>query len=119
MLQQRRQKQHSRRELQKNSEEINFEFMLLGTPQQNGIIERFFATSYYQTCAVMAHMRLYEKLNNGLWPECAANATKTENIMVNPNEINVRTRSSMVKFQTTKNPEGILDKWGLYAVSST
>ena len=32
----------------------------------------------------MSHMGLHENLNDGLWPECVATATKLENIMVNP-----------------------------------
>ena len=35
---------------------------------------------------MMVHALLHEKLSTVLWPECAATATKLENIMVNPDE---------------------------------
>ena len=35
---------------------------------------------------MMAHSGIYENLKTGLWPECAANATKLENIMVKPHK---------------------------------
>ena len=34
----------------------------------------------------MAHTGLHENLKAGIWPKCAANTTKLENIMVNPHE---------------------------------
>ena len=35
---------------------------------------------------MMVQSGLYENLNTGLWPACAATATKLEDIMVNPQE---------------------------------
>ena len=36
-----------------NSEEIHFEFMSPGTPEQNGVIERGYYTIYYQMHLIM------------------------------------------------------------------
>ena len=69
-----------------NFEEIKCEFMSPRTRQKNGVVERGFATLYYRMRAMMAHAGLHENLKTGLWPECAATATKIENMMVNPHE---------------------------------
>ena len=67
-------------------EEINFEFTLLGTPQQNGMIERGFATIYSWIHTMMAHTGIHKNIKTGLRPECTATTTKLKNIMGNPYE---------------------------------
>ena len=101
----------------KNSEDIKFEFTSPGTPQKNGVVEQGFATLYASMHTMMEHAELNEKLKTVLWPKCAATATKLENIMVNPPKENAHMRSSLEKYQTTHNNQGILDKWEFYAVS--
>ena len=70
----------------KKSVEIKFGFMSPGTPQKNGIVERGFSTLYSQIHAIMVHKGFHENLKTGIWPECAATATKLEKNMVNPHE---------------------------------
>ena len=52
---------------------------------------------------MMVKSRLHENLNTGLWSKYTVTTTKIENIMVNPHEEKLPTRSSMVRFQNTKN----------------
>ena len=70
----------------KNFKEIKFEFTSPGTSQKNVSVEQ----GFYKICSrmrvMMTHSGLHKNLKTGLWPECAANATKIENIMVNPYE---------------------------------
>ena len=70
----------------KNFQEIKFEFTSLGNPQQNGMLERIFATLHSVMCVMMTQVGLHENLRTGIWPDCAATATKLENIMVNPHK---------------------------------
>ena len=35
---------------------------------------------------MMMHAGLHENVKTGMWPECAATASKLKNIMVNPQE---------------------------------
>ena len=81
-------------------EEINFEFILLGTPHKSGVIEVIFAKPYYHMHAVTVYKGPHENLNTGLCPKCTTPSTKLENIMVNLHKDNVPTRSSLVKCQT-------------------
>ena len=60
---------------------------------------------------MMAHARIHENLNTGLWSECAATATKLENIMINLHGKKVHMKRSMKKFQTMVNTLGLLEKW--------
>ena len=69
-----------------NSNETNFKFMSLGTPQKNGAIEQGFATHYSQMRVMMVHAELHENLKTGIWPECASTVTKLEIIMVKPHK---------------------------------
>ena len=70
----------------KNFQEIKFEFTSLGNPQQNGMLERIFATLHSGMCVMMTQAGLHENLKTGLWPECAATTTKLKNILVNPHK---------------------------------
>ena len=63
-------------------EENNFSFTSSSTPQQNGMIERVFATLYSHMWRMMEHTIIHEKLNTGLCSECTVTPTKIENIMV-------------------------------------
>ena len=46
--------------LMKNFKEIKFEFMSPGTPQQNDVVERGFATHYSRMRVMMTHAGLHE-----------------------------------------------------------
>ena len=50
---------------------INFEFTAPGTPQQNGKVERKFATLYSKVRAIINIARVPVEMRNGLWAECA------------------------------------------------
>ncbi len=63
---------------------LNFEFMARQTPQQNGRIERKYATLFGQVRAMLNSAglsRSYESLCHGLWAKCANTATKLANIV--------------------------------------
>ena len=60
---------------------IQFEFTSAGTPQQNGVVERAFATLWGRVRAMLNHARLPKDKRNQLWAECAGTATKLENLM--------------------------------------
>ena len=70
----------------KHFEEIKFSFTSPGTPQQNSMVERVFATLYSQMSSMMEHKRLHENLNTGIWTKCAATSTKIKNIIVGPHK---------------------------------
>ena len=61
---------------------IQFEFTAPGTPQQNGVVERAFATLYGRVRAMLNGAQLEEKLRHSLWAECANTATDLINMMV-------------------------------------
>ena len=50
---------------------ITFEFTAPGTPQQNGKVERKFATLYSKVRAMMNSARVPTEIINVLWAECA------------------------------------------------
>ena len=55
---------------------IQFEYTAPGTPQQNGRVERKFATLYGRVRAMLNGARVPNDLRNGIWTECADTATK-------------------------------------------
>ena len=69
-----------------NFDEIKSEFTSPGTPQQNGVVERGFATIYSRMRLMVEYAVIHENLKTGLCPKCAATATKLENIMINPHK---------------------------------
>jgi hypothetical protein len=66
---------------------IKFEFTAPGTPEQNGKIERMFATLYGKTRSILNAARLTETLRNGLWAQCAFLTCKLENIIVKTSDL--------------------------------
>jgi hypothetical protein len=62
-----------------------FEFTAPYTPQQNGKIERKFATLWGKVRAMLNAAKLPWNLRNRLWAQCANLATRLENILVNNN----------------------------------
>ena len=68
------------------SEEINFEFTSIGTPQKNGVIEQGFSALYSWVSTITLYMGIHEYLKTGICKKCTATANKFENIMVNLHE---------------------------------
>jgi len=60
---------------------LQFEFTARGTPQQNGRVERKFATLYGKVRATLNKAKLSTSLHHGLWLECANTVTKTKNLL--------------------------------------
>jgi hypothetical protein len=61
---------------------IKFEFTAPGTPQQNGKVERMFATLYGKIRSVLNSARLTTGLRKGLWAQCANHAVQIQNILI-------------------------------------
>jgi hypothetical protein len=60
---------------------IKFEFTAPNTPQQNGIVERAFATLYGRIRAMLNGSGFSDHIKRGLWTECASTATFLDNIL--------------------------------------
>jgi len=68
---------------------LNFEYTAHQTPQQNGRVERKFATLIGRVRSMLNLAGLTgerENLRHGLWAECAEMATKMENILAKPDK---------------------------------
>ena len=59
---------------------IIFEYTAPNTPQQNGRVERRFATLYGQVRSMLNGAHLNQEFRNGLWAECARTATDLDNL---------------------------------------
>ncbi len=64
---------------------ITFEYTAPGTPQQNGRVERKFATLYGRIHAMKIASGLPKHLCDGFWAEAANTATLLDNIMLTNN----------------------------------
>ena len=71
-----------------------FEYTAVGTPQQNGRIERKFATLYGRVRSMMIDAGIEEELRQKLWAEAANMCVDLNNILVN----NKRERSAYQTF---------------------
>ena len=60
---------------------IKFEFTAPYTPEQNGKVERQFATLYGKVRAMLNWAKVPKTLRAKLWAQCAETATKLENII--------------------------------------
>ena len=65
---------------------IKVEFTACETPQQNGTVERAFATLYGRVCAMFIEAGFETLKKEQYWPECVATATKLDNILVSSNK---------------------------------
>jgi transposase InsO family protein len=61
---------------------IRFEYTAPGTPQQNGVVERAFATLIARGRAMMNHAGFTMKKRKSLWCEAANTATAIDNLLV-------------------------------------
>jgi transposase InsO family protein len=71
--------------VQRSNYNINFEITAPGTPQQNGKVERAFATLYGKTRSMLNSARLTTTFRQGLWASCASCASlavQLENIIL-------------------------------------
>ena len=57
------------------------EFLAPGTPQQNGIVERAFATMYRRVRAILNYGKFQGELRKKLWAECAKTTTDLDGIL--------------------------------------
>ena len=79
--------------------DARFEVLAPGTPQQNGVVERAFATLYGRVQAMLNNANLEGDICKSLWAECAKIATALAGILYGKNQ----TENSYTKmFQ--KNP---------------
>ena len=76
-----------KKQLDNEGSNIRFEFTARQTPQQNGKVERAFATLYGRVRAMMTSAGLDENTRHRLWMEAAATATKLDNILHNKGEL--------------------------------
>ena len=58
-----------------------FEFSALGTPQQNGVVERALATLYGRVQAMLNYTNMEGDIRKSLWAECRKTATNTDGIL--------------------------------------
>jgi transposase InsO family protein len=65
---------------------IQFEYTAPNTPQQNGKIERKFATLYGKTRAMMNQAEFTWTLRHRMWAFCAFYATHLENMLLQPHQ---------------------------------
>ena len=70
------------KESDKNDLGIMFEYTAPGTPQQNGVVERAFATVMGRARAMMNHAGFTMAKRQQLWCEAAQTATLLDNILV-------------------------------------
>ena len=68
-----------KRECEKDGLGIKFELIAPNTPQQNGLVERKFATLWGRVRAMMEGANLSRVLRKGLWTEAANTATDLDN----------------------------------------
>ena len=61
---------------------IKFEFTEPYTPQQNGVVERAFATLYGRVRAMLNGACLEKRLREYLWAECASTETMLQNSII-------------------------------------
>ena len=78
---------------------IHFEFTARNTPQQNGVVDRAFATLYGRIRASNNHAQLDETVRQGLWAECTTLCMMLDNISTSTDK-----QSSYQKFYGKTSP---------------
>ena len=104
---------------EKNKFCIKFEMTARETPQQNGKVERAFATLYGRIRSMFTNACFEKVKRESLWAKCAATATKLNNILVKQGE----TKSAYEKFYGKENKIGkhlrIFGEIGIVTKSNT
>ena len=80
--------------MNKEGMETTFEYTARHTPQQNGKVERNFATLYGRMRAMKKAANFNSEQRSELWTEAASTATKLDNIIVD----NKKDKSAYQKF---------------------
>ena len=60
--------------------DAHFEFSAPGTPQQNGVVKRAFATLYGRVQAILDHAKIVGDICKSIWAECGKTATNLDGI---------------------------------------
>ena len=68
--------------LQEKQYGAKFEYTAPDTPQQNGVVERVFATLYGKVRSMLNWSKVEEGMRAGLWAECANTATLLDNVLI-------------------------------------
>lgn len=95
---------------------IKFEFTSHKTPQQNGVVERAFATLYGRVRSMLNHAKLRGNLRTLFWSECANTSTKLQNMVPklrkdkSPNELVNKTKPRYANYLWTFGEIGIMAK---------
>ena len=89
---------------------INCEFTSRETPQQNGKVEQAFAILFGRVRALMTNAGFEKVKREVLWAECAATATKLDNLLVKTNERKTHMSHFMENQIQLKNTLGSLAK---------
>ena len=82
--------------------DVTFEYTAPNTPQQNGKVERKFATLYGKVRSMLNRARLPENWRSGIWTEAASTATFNENLLVT----NEKSKPSYESFYGKEHPKG-------------
>ena len=61
--------------------DAQFVFSAPGTPQQNGVVEKTFATLYDKVGTIWNFVHIQGKIHNTLWAECKKTATDLDTIL--------------------------------------
>ena len=89
-------------ECKKEGLKLEFEFTAPNTPQQNGKVERKFATLYGKVRSMLNRARLPERWRTGVWAEAASTATFNENLILSKE----KTKPSYELFYGKEHPHG-------------
>ena len=82
---------------------IKCEYTARETPQQNGMVERAFATLFGRVRALMTNAGFEKVKRETLWAECAATATKLDNLLVRTSEKKNHMSCSMERKTQSRN----------------
>ena len=80
------QKKYIKRKFDSEQLQMKFKHMSPGTIQLNNAVERVFAMIYTIMHAIMYYVGIPDKIQGGIWTECAATGAKLENDMTSPGE---------------------------------
>ncbi len=76
-----------KKKIDENGMNVKFEFTAREAPQQNGKVERAFATLYGRMRAMLSLAGCDDEMKSNVWMDAAATATKLDNIMNKQGEL--------------------------------
>ena len=65
--------------------DARFEFSTPGTPQQNGVVKRAFATLYGRVQAMLNYAKIKGEIGKSPWTECGKTATDLDRLLYGKN----------------------------------